>query len=266
MLVKYKKKIILTVAFVSGLATILLFLSVIGVVIHMSKVLKLDVDRYKMVVNEQKQEIISLNKKISDLELVNTHMDSSIKKLVSEKQELTIEYGKKEEEFSEIRKMSRYWYAFDKTKINRKNYMDKIHVAYLLNVIDESNTYMDPHLMLALYDLESGYNQNANTRSGAGYGQLIYSTGKWWYEDKLKLGKYKREYALNPQLNIEITSQYLMYLIKMNNGNLYKALRAYNGNAIGDRYIDLIDKRLKEYTGRGLAYYNRISIEKNKGE
>lgn len=225
---------------------------------------------------EDKYTIEMLRKEIDILNIRNQQLEKSIETLTNKKkaEEKAIKESASSKKKSvkssktdkiQQRAITEYWYAYDRTKIKRKHYMAESHIKHLLTILDKAKYKVDPHIMLTIYELESNFQYNIKTKGGSGYGQLIYSTGKWRYERVLKLGTYKREYALDPYINITITADYFVWLIGKYKGDITKAMKEYSGNAIGSRYQELIDKRLIKNTGKGLDYYNKISKLKYNG-
>jgi hypothetical protein len=92
-------------------------------------------------------------------------------------------------------------------------------------------------LMLSLIATESSFKSDAcaKTSSASGYCQIIKSTAKWIYEDKLNYGEYDVEnhreiMTSNWRLNIEISCR-LMYSLYHNNGKSWEnAVKKYYGS------------------------------------
>ncbi len=72
---------------------------------------------------------------------------------------------------------------------------------------------LDPALVAAVANVESGYNSNAKSSKGAvGIMQLLPSTAKWLADN---LGEqYSENLLYNPSYNIRLGSYYLSYLTK----------------------------------------------------
>ena len=139
--------------------------------------------------------------------------------------------------------------------ISKKGYHMNIENVFYL--IDTANKYdLDPHFIIGLYQLESGFNPNAsNSKSTArGYGQFLHSTAKWVYEDILKKGEYySHDLAFDPEINIELTCAYLNYLMEQTDGDYMKSLLLYNGYELGERYYHIIDKNMRINVGYGIG-------------
>ena len=104
------------------------------------------------------------------------------------------------------------------------------------------------HLWLSLVELESGYRSKISNEGSIGYGQITYSTGKWIYEEKLKLGTYNHNMLYNKELNSRLSIYYLSMLISENK-TIESSLIRYNGNELGSRYPNVIAKYLKKNSG-----------------
>jgi len=86
---------------------------------------------------------------------------------------------------------------------------------------------VDPALVRAVIETESGWNPSAYSRKGAvGLMQLIPTTAQ----------RYGANDAFNPQQNIDAGVRHLKWLLERYNGNLDLALAAYNaGEGAVDR-------------------------------
>jgi soluble lytic murein transglycosylase-like protein len=102
------------------------------------------------------------------------------------------------------------------------------HVRYtatptpeITSMVDKSaeNHQVDPKLVHAIIQVESGYNPRAVSRKGAeGIMQLIPSTAQ----------RFGVRNSFNPQQNIEGGVTYLKYLLDLFNGNVPLTVAAYN--------------------------------------
>jgi hypothetical protein len=122
-------------------------------------------------------------------------------------------------------------------------------VSDLKMIIEYCKKYnVNPHLWLNLVELESGYYSKASGGPSKGWGQVIPSTGRWLYEDVLKLGKYNHDtMSIDKEINTNMSTYYLSSLIQ--NHGVRTALLRYNGYAIGERYVNLISAKLKKNAG-----------------
>jgi soluble lytic murein transglycosylase len=110
--------------------------------------------------------------------------------------------------------------------------------AYWVNVERWSSTYgVDPYLVLAVIREESNYLPTAVSSSNAGgLMQLLPSTAKWIAESKCKL-RYTSDLSFDPDANIRMGTWYLSYLSGLYDGDIVRAVAAYNGgNGNVDRW------------------------------
>ncbi len=96
---------------------------------------------------------------------------------------------------------------------------------------------VDPYLILAVVREESNYLPTAVSSSNAGgLMQLLPSTAKWIAESKCKL-KYTTDLAFDPDANVRMGTWYISYLTGYYDGDIVRAVSAYNGgNGNVDRW------------------------------
>jgi len=115
---------------------------------------------------------------------------------------------------------------------------------------------VNPHFWLSLVQNESSYNSKATpprsaNSSARGWGQVLDFTGKWLYQDKLRLGKYNHDMAFNKETNARMSIYYISQLIK-ERGGIAGGLNGYYGHSDPNeltRYRNVIAKNLKNNTG-----------------
>lgn len=92
---------------------------------------------------------------------------------------------------------------------------------------------LDPHLVLSLIEVESGFNKYAVSRVGArGYMQVM----PFWVKS---IGK--REHNLfHLRINLRYGCTIMRYYLDMEKGNLYRALGRYNGSLGQAAYPNLV--------------------------
>lgn len=92
---------------------------------------------------------------------------------------------------------------------------------------------LDPHLVLSLIEVESGFNKYAVSRVGArGYMQVM----PFWVKT---IGT--REHNLfHLRINLRYGCTILRHYVDMENGNLYRALGRYNGSLGQAEYPNLV--------------------------
>ena len=98
---------------------------------------------------------------------------------------------------------------------------------------------VDPYLILAVVREESNYLPTAVSSSNAqGLMQLLPSTAKWIAESKLKL-VYTAGLSFDPDANLRMGTWYLSYLTGYYDGDVARAVAAYNGgNGNVDRWTE----------------------------
>lgn len=113
---------------------------------------------------------------------------------------------------------------------------------------------LDPHLLYSVVSVESrGTEKAKNSKSTAtGYCQFLKGTARWVYEDLLKKGTYNHNKALDGYINLEMGAEYLSYLMKSNNGDVYKSLLSYNGGELGANYYHKVNAVLSKNTSTNL--------------
>lgn len=122
------------------------------------------------------------------------------------------------------------------------------HLAYPLawwdTVIRWSTAYrVDPYLVLAVMREESGFSPTAVSSSDArGLMQLLPSTARWIAEEKLKI-PYREADLARPEVNIQLGTWYLGYLLREFGGDTALAVAAYNGGP----------GNLRKWTAGGIA-------------
>lgn len=110
----------------------------------------------------------------------------------------------------------------------------------------------DPDLLFSIVMVEStGRSDAYNKSSGAsGYGQFMPATGKFVYEDLLKLGTYDHNTTpKNGDINIKMMARYIEYLYDRYDGDIIRGIKEYCGgnDSYTYRYIhDKIEANLPE--------------------
>lgn len=90
---------------------------------------------------------------------------------------------------------------------------------------------LDPLLVYSVMKVESNFNTDAISYKGAkGLLQIMDSTGAWGSEC-LKMTDYDHDQLFVPEVNIRIGCWYLSKLINQYDGDINKALAAYNAGS-----------------------------------
>lgn len=128
----------------------------------------------------------------------------------------------------------------------------------LINLEEEAEKRgIDTDLVLSIVMVESDGVETAKSSqsTATGYGQFIYDTGKFVYEDLLHQGTYNSTVALNGNTNLTMMTAYLEHLADIWNNDIYMIMKNYRGKdgdilddymARVDRYLETKDKQLNE--------------------
>lgn len=99
--------------------------------------------------------------------------------------------------------------------------------SFIIQLCEEH--HIDPAVVIAMIDAESGFNASAIGDSGYAFG-LMQIQQRWHLDRMDKLGVSN---LLDPFQNVAVGIDYLAELIDYYNGNLEKALIAYNAGQLG---------------------------------
>ncbi len=114
-------------------------------------------------------------------------------------------------------------------------------IKYKDLIIKYSKKYnLDPYLVCAIIEAESGFNKDAMSHKEArGLMQIAYKTAEEINIETKSTPYLLEDDLFNPNINIDIGSKYLASLISRYNGNYYLAICAYNAG-IGNvnKWID----------------------------
>lgn len=123
-------------------------------------------------------------------------------------------------------------------------------VEYGYNLMVSKN--MNPDILFAVIEVESqGHANNVNSSSGAsGLGQFMKGTGRYIYEDVLKLGTYDHSTTpLDPKVNIQMMVTYLEILHNQKDGNVKEMMRSYSGAGSNNDALDRYYQKLIDVLG-----------------
>jgi len=230
----------------------------------------------------QQQELAMLKEKYSftvgDIQIEATSADEALSKLISkveivlqEKDQKIIDQQniiigleeKYQTEIAQVKEVTRhevklyneFAYAIDHPDSD----ITLEDIKMIVQICEEEN--VNPHLWLSLVKLESGFKSTARSSksTAAGWGQVLKGTGRFLYEDSLKLGKYNHEkMGTNKEINARMSIHYLALLIE-EKGSIERALIAYNGNELGEKYVSIVDANLKKYAGLSLSKLSKAN-------
>ena len=110
---------------------------------------------------------------------------------------------------------------------------------------------LDPAYVAAVVFVESGFNPEAKSQTGAvGLMQIQPSTGLW-ISGKIGLEKYSPDILLDPAMNLYMGCWYLSYLRDLFGGNMQTATTAYNAGPV--RVMGWLDD--ERYSSDGVSLH-----------
>lgn len=145
-------------------------------------------------------------------------------------------------------------------------------IKYMEEIKQSSQRFqMDPMLILAIIRTESSFDTKQISHKGAvGLMQLMPDTAKWVIE-QAGFDPMAIEYLDDPKVNIDIGTWYIKFLLNQFNGDLVRAIAAYNAgpgkvnqwlsNQQWDGTLEKVSeipyKETRHYVQRVLYYQNR---------
>lgn len=111
---------------------------------------------------------------------------------------------------------------------------------------------LNPDLLFAIIDVESSGNaKDVNSSSSAsGLGQFMPGTGKYIYEDVLKLGTYDHKVTpFDPKVNVLMIVTYLDILSDKKDGNVKEMMRSYCGAGSNNTALEKYYQKLVNVLG-----------------
>lgn len=177
---------------------------------------------------------------ISEYENACSELEAQITTLnetISSRDE-TIEAYQQEAQ-ADFNTISKYWYVLRDAPSNSGITID--HIRFADKVGRERN--VNPHLMWAIYEVESGWRSKCDSSSGSsarGLGQVLESTARRIWEVGLGHGKgtYNHSMAYDPYVNIEITTYYIGENLAQN--SMRDTIAIYRGKDIQSYYDAVI--------------------------
>lgn len=155
--------------------------------------------------------------------------------------------------YEEILKYEQREELFDKYEyaiVRDDNTRTDITYDQLINLEDEAEKRgIDTDLVLSICMTESNGIEDArsSTSTATGYGQFVFNTGKFVYEDLLRYGTYTSNYALDGTTNLTMMTAYLEYLSDIWDEDIYMIMKNYRGEGgeVLDNYMDKVDSYLQ---------------------
>ena len=166
-------------------------------------------------------------------------VQAALSKAVSDRAPLASAFNSKLDEVNWLSAMSRL--------LDTRIRDHKSRIAFLKSVhYEASRAGLDPQLVLALIQVESGFKKYAVSRAGArGFMQVM----PFW----VKLIGAKGDDLFDMRKNIRYGSTILRYYLDLEKGDLYRALGRYNGSLGKPEYPRAVEaawKRRWRYDGK----------------
>ena len=129
---------------------------------------------------------------------------------------------------------AQFWLTEMSSRLKKKLPDDEYRREFLSTVHYEAvRAGLDPHLVLSLIEVESGFNKYAVSRVGArGYMQVM----PFWVKS---IGT-REQNLFHLRVNLRYGCTILRHYVDMEHGNLYRALGRYNGSLGQAEYPNLV--------------------------
>lgn len=129
---------------------------------------------------------------------------------------------------------AQFWLSEMSDRLKKKMPNEEIRREFLSTVHYEAvRAGLDPHLVLSLIEVESGFNKYAVSRVGArGYMQVM----PFWLKT---IGKHDHN-LFHLRINLRYGCTILRHYIDLEHGDLYRALGRYNGSLGQAEYPNLV--------------------------
>ena len=129
---------------------------------------------------------------------------------------------------------AQFWLSEMSNRLKKKLPDDEYRREFLSTVHYEAvRAGLDPHLVLSLIEVESGFNKYALSRVGArGYMQVM----PFWVKS---IGTSEQN-LFHLRINLRYGCTILRHYVDMEHGNLYRALGRYNGSLGQAEYPNLV--------------------------
>lgn len=180
-------------------------------------------------------EIIELNNKINTLEKTISNMNIKLVEMTDYIDTIEIKNNSDIEIY----------------KIN-ENFIPNDHARIGIKIMSENG--INPTLLFAIIDARSNGDlfKTIPDSTAKGYGLMIESTARWVYEDIMNENNYTHDIQNDGSKSIEILSNYIVYLMKVYDGDIEKVLYSYVGNK-DEEFVNEINDYL-EVHGINIEY------------
>lgn len=148
-------------------------------------------------------------------------------------------------------------YALQQSSAKRLSSKERLELASIIT--EQANLHnLDPLLIIALIQVESTFNTNAQSHKGAkGLMQLLPDTARY-INKKTDKGIPENSNLFDAKTNIALGSAYMEYLLDKTNGNLEYALAAYNMGPANMFRAKRENKVPKAYSNKVLKEYTKL--------
>ncbi len=148
-------------------------------------------------------------------------------------------------------------YALQHSSAKRLSSKERIKLASIIT--EQAHIHnLDPLLIIALIQVESTFNTNAQSHKGAkGLMQLLPDTAQY-INKKIDKGIPSNSNLFDAEINIKLGTAYMEYLLNKTNGNLEYALTAYNMGPANMFRAKRENRLPKAYSNKVLKEYNNL--------
>lgn len=148
-------------------------------------------------------------------------------------------------------------YALQQSSAKRLSSKERIELAFIITEQADIHN-LDPLLVIALIQVESTFNKNAQSHKGAkGLMQLLPDTARYINEKNDK-GIPENSNLFDAKTNIALGTAYMEYLLNKTNGNLEYALAAYNMGPANMFRAKRENRVPKAYSNKVLKEYTKL--------
>lgn len=206
-----------------------------------SSILKMEYSNLKTDYDIMVEHYDGFNNTISELVNISNTLDEQNQSLVQSNQQY---YDELQEYKGRAELYDKYDYALIDKAGNRTDITyDQLET---LQTLIENSSINDEDLILSWIMTESNGKENAqnSTSTAKGYGQLLNGTSKFVYTNLMGETEWSPSVALDGDTNLEMMVNYVDYLYKQNNGDLYATIRSYRGKNDISGYVAQIDSYL----------------------
>lgn len=206
-----------------------------------SSLLRMDYESLKTDYDIMSEHYDGFNNTINELVNISNTLDEQNQSLAQSNQQYY-------EELQQYKNRAELYDKYDYALIDEAGNRTDITYDQLqsLQTLVQNSSINDEDLILSWIMTESGGKENAQNSSSTakGYGQFLNGTSKFVYTDLMGESGWHPGVALDGSTNMEMMVNYVDYLYKQNNGDLYATIRSYRGKNDISGYVAKIDSYL----------------------